>query len=148
MLGKECFLCKKKLNIFSKYSKIDISQSNKEVPIGMTDEDDICRKCFGSSRETRKRFVSSGEIRKPVSLKWQSIFIFIPILALYAWLRIEKFWLGLGLHFLMYIPSIVIGIVIPFPWSVVVSIGVTSYASIYFVRKWSRQWNESISENS
>lgn len=102
------------------------------------------------------------EKREPVSVNWQTVFMFIPLVAVYALIRIEKFRLGL----LYFIPlnlgtGILGGIFIGMPDEgdsalgvlILVSIGLGIYFSgivvmIKLIRKWSREWNESISENS
>jgi len=93
--------------------------------------------------------VDEKKIRKPVSIKWQTVFILIPIGSLYALLRVEKFWKGLGLHGLLLLimiagltavqPSDDLYLGMNFVWF---SGYVITF--VYFIRKWSRQWNESI----
>ena len=89
------------------------------------------------------------KIRKQVSIKWQTVFVFIPILNLYALNRVGKFGLGLGLHGLLLLimiagltavqPSDDLYLGMNFVWF---SGYVITF--VYFIRKWSRQWNESI----
>jgi len=102
------------------------------------------------------------EKREPVSVNWQTVFMFIPIVWIYALIRIEKLRLGL----VYFIPlnfgtSILGGVFIGMPDEgdsalgvlILVSIGLGIIISgivvmIKLIRKWSREWNESISKNS
>lgn len=82
-----------------------------------------------------------------VNVNWQTIFIFIPIVSLWAYLRIEKFWLGfllnLGLGFIP-IGFMAIGAIIDDALGtilLIVGIGFALYLKIHYMRKWSREWN-------
>ena len=87
------------------------------------------------------------KIRKQVSIKWQTVFVFIPILNLYALNRVGKFGLGLGLHGLLLLimiagltvvqPSDDLYLGMNFVWF-------SGYviAFVYFIRRWSIQWND------
>ena len=92
--------------------------------------------------------VDEKKTRKPVSIKWQTVFVFIPILNMYALLRVEKFWLGLGLGFIIGFTSGIIEVIleIPFPWGLGLSLVLPILPFVYFIRKWSRQWNEKASK--
>ena len=92
--------------------------------------------------------------QKPVSVNWQTLFILIPIIDLWAAYRIEK----LGLYILFIIAMIVIGFIVGFvegilffgmsdffSWMVFLG-GVV--ASIYLIRKWSEEWNKKFEKDS
>ena len=83
--------------------------------------------------------------KKPVNIGWQTIFMIIPILNFWAFYRIEKLRLGLVIILAIEIPSFLFQMLLPFPYGLGVSIGmfVISIAiPMYFVRKWSREWNQ------
>jgi len=87
--------------------------------------------------------------QKPVSVNWQTIFMIIPYVWIYAFYRIEKLLMGIVL---LVVTAIVTALVASmffgldgylFAW--LVSIGIP----IYFIRKWSTEWNEKFqTENS
>ena len=91
--------------------------------------------------------ISEKKIRTPVSIKWQTVFAFVPVLNLYALLRVERYWKGVGLNFLLILVMVSVTTVIQpsddlylgmyFVWFFGYVI-----ASVYFIRRWSRQWNE------
>jgi len=106
--------------------------------------------------------------KEPVSIIWQSIFMIIPILDLYAAYRVEK----LRKYLLFIIIFVIIGVIVSlilfpdetefldseimffekdfigsagFEWGTeLVAIGI----SIVLIRKWSKKWNEQFSEKS
>ena len=86
--------------------------------------------------------------KKPVSVNWQTLFILIPIIDLWAAYRVEK----LGWYILVIIAMFVFGFIVGFvegllflgtsdfaSW-IVVLVGLV--VSIYLIRKWSEEWNE------
>jgi len=86
--------------------------------------------------------------KKPVSVNWQTLFILIPIIALWATYRVEK----LGRYILLIIALAVVGYIVGFvegflffgmsdffSW-IVVLVGVV--ISIILIRSWSTEWNE------
>ncbi len=86
--------------------------------------------------------------QKPVSVNWQTLFILIPIIDLWAAYRVEK----LGLYILLIIALAVVGFIVGFvegflffgmsdffSW-IVVLVGVI--ISIILIRSWSTEWNE------
>jgi hypothetical protein len=82
-----------------------------------------------------------------VNVNWQTIFAFIPIISLWAYIRIEKFWLGFLLNFCLgFIPIVFMGIGAIFNDDVglgtlFIGIGVAFWLKIHYMRKWSREWN-------
>ena len=97
--------------------------------------------------------------KEPVSVNWQTLFIIIPIIDLWATYRIEKLRLYLLITIAMIVTEVIIEISIfgvdsylmeqEVPTSqyalqtgfVLAEVGI----SIVLVRKWSREWNEKIS---
>jgi len=82
--------------------------------------------------------------QEPVSVGWQIVFMFIPVLNFWAFYRIEKLRLGLVIILAIEIPSFLFQMILPFPYGLGVSIGmlvISIVIPIYFVRKWSREWN-------
>ena len=88
--------------------------------------------------------------KKPVSVNWQTLFILLPIIDLWATYRVEK----LGLYILLIIALAVVGFIVGFvegflffgmsdffSWMVLLG-GLV--ISIYLIRKWSEEWNEKI----
>jgi len=86
--------------------------------------------------------------KKPVSVNWQTLFIFIPIIDLWAAYRVEK----LGRYILLIIALAVVGFIVGFvegflffgmsdffSWIVVL---VAVVISIILIRSWSTEWNE------
>jgi hypothetical protein len=74
----------------------------------------------------------------PVSVGWQILFSVLPIVWIWAAYRIEK----LRMALLVFLPSgFLIGLLIPFPLSLV---GIA--IPIYFMGRWSKQWNEKLEE--
>jgi len=98
--------------------------------------------------------------KEPVSVNWQTLFIIIPIIDLWATYRIEK----LRLYLLISVAVIVTELIIEFSIFgvdsflmeqdemsgqsslqlafILIEIGI----SIILVRKWSREWNEKVSK--
>ena len=87
--------------------------------------------------------------QEPVNIKLQIIFVFIPFLNLYAFYKIQK--LRLALCFI--IPIAVVDRMFgstPMTWegAIIFTIlfsGLSIGLSIWFVLKWSKQWNEKFS---
>jgi len=82
--------------------------------------------------------------KEPVGVNWQSLFVIIPIVNFWAFYRIEKLRLGLVIILAIEIPSYLLQMILPFPYGLGVSIGMVAISiviPIYFVRKWSREWN-------
>ncbi len=86
--------------------------------------------------------------KEPVSLFWQTVLCILPYIWIFAFLRIEKFMMGLVLLAVGFAVSIGINMVLPYPWGLFGSIIFTIVLPIYYVRKWSREWNYKIAENS
>jgi len=96
--------------------------------------------------------------KSTVSVNWQTLFIFIPIISLWALYRIKKLRRGLAI----FIPvNIVISFIVEFAMrlserlqdsslsltSFMIGLGISIvgiFIMIYFIRKWSKQWNENV----
>jgi hypothetical protein len=87
--------------------------------------------------------------QKPVDVTLQTVFIFIPLVWIYAFYRIEQLSMGIFLFFVALAVSIVIQLVFPFPYGLIFAYVPTFAIPIYFIRKWSKEWNTKFqSENS
>jgi len=87
--------------------------------------------------------------QKPVSVALQTILMFIPLVWIYAFYRIEKLSMGLFLLFVALAVSIVIQVVFPYPYGLILAYVPTFAIPIYIIRKWSKEWNEKFqTENS
>jgi hypothetical protein len=81
--------------------------------------------------------------KSKVSLAWQTVFAFIPFVNLWAAYRIQK----LRKFLLIFIPlnfalNFGVAIFIPSPYSIPIAAAILIPVEIYYMRKWSRQWNE------
>ncbi len=96
---------------------------------------------------------------KEVSVGWQMIFTFIPILDLWAFYRIKKFWLGLGVNFIVgFVVGFVVGIgegLAGVPMDeltiegTILSFVISSLViALFVIRRWSISWNENIAYQS
>ena len=87
--------------------------------------------------------------QKPVNVTLQTILMFIPLVWIYAFYRIEKLSMGLFLLFVAIAASIVIQVVVPYPYGLILAYVPTFAIPIYTIRKWSKEWNEKFqTENS
>ena len=86
--------------------------------------------------------------QQPVSIGWQTVFMFLPYVWIYAFYRIEK--LRMGLLFALISIGINTGIqmVLPFPYSLGLSLVVTILLPVRFIRKWSREWNSKFTQKN
>ena len=64
---------------------------------------------------------------------------------IWAFLRIEKFRMGLLVLIVSVAFSIPIQMMLPFPWGMFGAIIFTIFLPIYFIRKWSEEWNAKLS---
>jgi len=86
--------------------------------------------------------------QQSVSVGWQTVFMFISILNIWAFYRIEKLGLGLVIIILPSVASIAFQMVLPYPWGLLTALGLTIAIPIYFVRKWSKEWNKKFEDDS
>ena len=101
--------------------------------------------------------------KKPASINWQTLFVIIPIINLWACYRIEK----LRLYLIVIIAMIVVEFLVvalifpenfdtfygltetePYNRIIILEIGVEVAISIVLIRKWTKEWNSKIAENS
>jgi len=75
--------------------------------------------------------------------------MFIPLVWIYAFYRIEKLSMGLFLLFVALAVSIVIQVTVPYPYGMILAYVPTFAIPIYTIRKWSKEWNAKFqTENS
>ena len=87
--------------------------------------------------------------QRPVNVGWQTIFMILPYIWIFAFYRIQKLRMGLVLLLITVGVTTAFQMILPFPYglgsALVISIGIP----IYFIRKWSREWNKKFqTENS
>ncbi len=84
---------------------------------------------------------------KPVNVNWQTLFCILPYIWIFAFYRIEKLRMGIVIAIATLAVSVTVSMLLPFPYglfgNLVISIGVP----IYFIRQWSREWNERVSQS-
>ena len=92
--------------------------------------------------------------KKPVSVNWQTLFILIPIIDLWAAYRIEK----LGRYVLFIIAMIIVGFIVGFVEGILF-LGMSDFfswivfvaglvISIILIRSWSEEWNRKFEKDS
>jgi len=81
---------------------------------------------------------------EPVNVNVQTILGLIPIVDLWAVLRVQKFrsWCLLCMGFIAI--SALISLVIPFPFDVMTVIAIEVPITAYLMRVWSKQWNDKL----
>ena len=83
--------------------------------------------------------------RQKVNVTRMIIYSFIPILAIYAGWRIQKFWVLLGINIIVgWGIRMPIDMIIPYPYAYLVSFAVSIVISVYVVRYFARKYNEKI----
>lgn len=86
------------------------------------------------------------KIPTKVSVRWQCIFAFIPILNLWAAYRIRKLRRFLLLYLILTAVNIVISLFVPFPYSLAIFWAVDIPVLIHYMRKWSVRWNDTLED--
>ena len=86
--------------------------------------------------------------QKPVNVNWQTLFCILPYIWIFAFYRIEKLRLGIVIAFGAGFISVLGSMVFPFPYGLVVNWAILIVIPIYFIRKWSAEWNERVSHAS
>ena len=81
--------------------------------------------------------------RKPVSIALQVILCFIPLVWLWGFFRIEKLIAGIVMVIVVAILASALTIFIPF-FGYAIAWLVSVILPIYYIVKWSQEWNESI----
>ncbi len=79
--------------------------------------------------------------QEPVSVGWQTVFMFIPYVWIYAFYRIEKLLLGIVLLLVALAISTAVQMLLPFPFGFGIALAVSIGLPVYFIREWSREWN-------
>ena len=79
--------------------------------------------------------------QEPVSVGWQTAFMFIPYVWIYAFYRIEKLLLGIVLLLVALAISTAVQMLLPFPFGFGIALAVSIGLPVYFIREWSREWN-------
>ena len=83
---------------------------------------------------------------KPVNVNWQTLFCILPYIWIFAFYRIEKLRIGIVIAFGVGFVSVLWSILVPFPYGLLGNLVISIGVPIYFIRKWSREWNERISQ--
>jgi len=91
---------------------------------------------------------------KEVSVGWQMFFVLIPLVDLWAFYRIKKFWLGVGVNFII---GFIVGLAVGFGEGLagvpgeelsiegtILTYGIASVFVLFIMRKWSIAWNEKV----
>jgi len=110
--------------------------------------------------------------KKPVNVTWQIIMVFIPLAWIWAFYRIRKFWWqGVALYALGFAIGLLIGGMVGFleglyeisiygdllseeisegaeNFATAISFITASLVMVYFIRKWSIEWNEKLSSSN
>jgi hypothetical protein len=83
--------------------------------------------------------------KQKVNVTRMIIYSFIPILAIYAGWRIQKFWVLLGISIVVgWGISMPIDMIIPYPYAYLISFAASIAISVYVVRYFARKYNEKI----
>ena len=80
--------------------------------------------------------------QRPVNVTIQTVLMFVPLVWIYAFYRIEKLNMGLFLLFVTIAISIVMQLTIPFPYGIILAYVPSFAIPIYYIRKWSIEWNK------
>lgn len=83
-------------------------------------------------------------VNSPVTISVQVLFCFIPFLVFYAFYRIKKLRMSIVLGIVTFIPIAGVEFLIPFPYGFILSYILSWGIPIYFLVKWSREWNEMV----
>jgi len=83
-------------------------------------------------------------VNSPVTISVQVLFCFIPFLVIYAFYRIKKLRMSIVLGIVTFIPIAGVEFLIPFPYGFILSYILSWGIPIYFLVKWSREWNEMV----
>jgi hypothetical protein len=110
-------------------------------------------KFFNKEKSPKKS--KAPERKDKVSVRWNIIMSWTPFLSIWAYMRIEKFWLGLLVNFGAYL--FLIAVAMSYVWvtddlkidssilgQMLVCFGIGGYITIhsYSVKIWSKRWNE------
>jgi hypothetical protein len=84
--------------------------------------------------------------QKPVNVNWQTLFCIIPYVWIWAFYRIEKLRMGIVIAVGAGLASVALGMLIPFPYGLLGNLVISIVIPIYFIRKWSIEWNDRVSK--
>jgi hypothetical protein len=92
--------------------------------------------------------------KRPVNVNWQTLFVFLPIVSIWALWRIQKLKRGIGLSILtdilLLVPENVMFLAGHDTTAIILSIIspiISAAMLIYHTRKWSKEWNEKLSHS-
>lgn len=138
----ECFSCHKKIRMFSKQANEEfILVYGYQPPEGMSKHDKLCQTCLDNIKNTQVQ----GKIRQfKQSVFWNIVIIFLlaPV-AFYFVKRLRKWMLYCFIPWILVLPLISV-IYTPY----LIWIGILGFYafSIYFIIKWTEEWNARIDE--
>ena len=81
---------------------------------------------------------------EPVNIVLQIVLMFIPFVWIFAFWRIEKLVIGIVLLICTAILSVVVQMILPYPFGLYLSYPISFLVPIYFIWKWSNEWNDTI----
>jgi len=83
--------------------------------------------------------------QKPVDVNLLTVLQFVPIIGAWTFYRIEKLRMYIVIEFALAVPSIVLQIVLPFPYYLIGTLPIGFGVPIYLIRKWGKKWNAKFS---
>lgn len=86
--------------------------------------------------------------QKPVNVNWQTLFCVIPYVWIWAFYRIEKLRMGILIAVGAGLASGAWSVIMPFPYGLLGNLVISIVFPIYFIRQWSREWNERVSRTA
>lgn len=86
--------------------------------------------------------------QRPVNVTIQTVLMFVPLAWIYAFYRIERLSMGLFLLFVTLAVSIVLQVTVPYPYGLIFAYVASFAIPIYYIRKWSKQWNARFNEEN
>jgi peptidoglycan biosynthesis protein MviN/MurJ (putative lipid II flippase) len=86
--------------------------------------------------------------QKPVNVNWQTLFCVLPYIWIYAFYRIEKLRMGIVIAIVTIVASVAVSMIFPFPYGLVGNLVISIGIPIYFIRQWSREWNQRVSHTT
>lgn len=85
--------------------------------------------------------------QEPVNVNWQTLFCVIPYVWIWAFYRIEKLRLGIVIAIAVGVASVIVAMLHPFPYGFIGNLIISIVVPIYFIRKWSQEWNEKLKKS-
>ena len=84
----------------------------------------------------------------PVSVLEQIACTVIPFVNLWAAHRIKKLTKFVLLLILIFVINLAVGFLVPFPFSIPILIAIYLIIAIYYMKKWTIEWNNKVSSSS